>query len=113
MKGYKLWDLKNKKKVLRRNIIFDERLEAKDGDNAEVHEKNHTEVSLSKVGSFSVNHAGVEQAPIKQQVLEKGQSKPTSTTQTRLRRVIKPPQQRGWKDEACYDPSSFKESNGK
>ena len=48
VKGYRLCDPKNKQKVLSRDAIFDERLEAKDVDKEEVHEKNHTEVPLSK-----------------------------------------------------------------
>ena len=48
VKAYRLWDTKNKKKVLSKNVRFDERLGAKDADKEEVHEKNHTEVPLSK-----------------------------------------------------------------
>ena len=36
VKGYRLWDSKNKKKVLSRDVIFDERLGVKDIDKEEV-----------------------------------------------------------------------------
>ena len=101
VKGYMLWDPKNKKKVLSRDAIFDERLGAKDVDKEEVHEKSHTEVPLSKEESISENHAEVEQAPGEheapgeQQAPEEVQAEPTSIAQSRPRRVIKPPQQLG------------------
>ena len=122
VKGYRLWDSKNKK-VLSRDVIFDKRLRAKDIDKEEVHEKNHTEVPLSKEESIPENHAEVEQAPGKheapeeQQAPEEVQAEPTSIAQSRSRRVIKPPQGLGWEDEACYtllasgnNPSSFQEA---
>ena len=72
---------------------------------------------LSKEGIFLENHAEVEQAPEEQQVPEEVQAEPTSISQSRPKRVIKPPQRLGWDDEACYalvaggdDPSTFQEA---
>ena len=101
MKGYRLCDLKNKKKLLSRDAIFDERLRAKDADKEEVHEKIYTEVLLSKEESIPENHAEIEQAlgeyeaPEGQQAPKEVQAEPTSIAQSRPKRVIKPPQQLG------------------
>ena len=82
VKGYRLWDSKTKKKVLSRDVIFDERFGAKDADKEEVHEMNHTKVPLSKEKSIPENHAEVEQAPREheapreQQALEEVQAEP-------------------------------------
>ena len=48
VKGYRLWDPKNNNKVLSRDVIFDEKLGAKDVDKEEVHVKNHTKFFCQK-----------------------------------------------------------------
>src|SRR5436190_10643897 len=102
VKGYRLWDPKNKKKALSKDTIFDERLRAREADKEKVREKNYTEVPLSREEIFLEDHAEVEQAPEEQQVPEEVQTEPTSIAQSRPKRAIKPPQRLGWDDKACY-----------
>lgn len=59
-KGFKGYELREPKKVLNRDVILNERLGVKDVGRKELHEKNHTKVSLSKERSFSKNHAEME-----------------------------------------------------
>ena len=61
--------MKNKK-VLISDVIFNKRLGAKDTDKEDVHEKNHTEVFLSKGESIPENHVEMEQAPGEHEALE-------------------------------------------
>src|SRR3954466_783308 len=70
VKGYRLWDPKNKKKVLSRDVIFNERLGTEDANKEVVQEKNYTEVPLSKEDTSPEDHAEVEQAPKEQKVPE-------------------------------------------
>jgi len=60
--------------MLSRDVIFDERLGAKDADKEEVHEKNHTEVPLSKEESIPEKHAEVEQVPGEHKISERQQA---------------------------------------
>jgi len=117
VKAYRLWDPKNKKKVLSRDVVFDERLGAEATGKDEVCKENHyTEIPFSTEDSFAENQAEVE-PPEEQQQAEEVHEEPMSIAQTRPRRVIKPPQRLGWEDEAFYalltseeDPSTFKEA---
>lgn len=93
VKGYKSWDQKNKKKLLSNYIVFDKWLGAKDVESEEV----HTEVPLSNEGSFSENHAEVEEATVEQQAPKEVHAEPTNISQTRTRRVVKLSQQFGRK----------------
>lgn len=60
--GYKLWDLKNKKKILGRDVVSDEINRAKDVRSEEDHVNNHTNFHLSKEGTYLENHTKIQQA---------------------------------------------------
>lgn len=52
VKGCRLWHLKNKKKVMSRDVIFDENFKTKHADEKVVYEKNHIEVFCQKMHFF-------------------------------------------------------------